>query len=230
MNKKIFFVSPIGDESSPERKRSNQLMNHIINPVVLSLGYDEIVRVDEITDVDSIDSTVINHLTNDGLVIIDMSGHNPNVFYEFGYRQALQLPLIPLIEDSDEKIPFDVSTLRTIHYTLHDLDKVEEVKNKLKQTMNALSDSIKVVHTKSSGQTSPAANSSTALLTIQDKLDEIIQLINKRNLDEIETIADQIAKHAKPAVSDNSVMMQTLLPELLKDPEGFMKLAEKFKG
>lgn len=222
-------MSPIGEENSTERRRSNQLMDYIINPVVLSLGYDKIIRVDDVTDVDNIDSTIINHLTQDGLVIVDMSGHNPNVFYEFGYRQALQLPLIPLIEDSDEKIPFDVSTLRTIRYTLHDLDKVEDVKVKLKETIGALSSSISDVGNKPSEKITPSAPSSTTLLSIQDRLDEIIDLVKERNLDEINTIADQIAKHAKPQMSDNSVMMQTLLPELLKDPEGFIKLADKFK-
>lgn len=230
MNKKIFFVSPIGEESSPERKRSDQLMTHIINPVVTALGYDQVIRVDEISAVDHIDSTVINHLEKDGLVIVDMSGHNPNVFYEFGYRQALKLPLIPLIEDNDEKIPFDVTTLRTIRYSLHDLDKVEKFKSKLKQTIEALSDSIKAVTDGTSNQI-PSSTTSTTLLTIQDKLDEIIQLVNKRNTDEIDTIAEQIAKHSKPAMSDEAVMMQTFMPMLLNNPdvlENITKLKNAF--
>lgn len=229
MTKNIFFVSPIGDETSPERKRSDQLMTHVINPVVVSLGYDEIVRVDAVAEVDNIDNTVINHLKNDELVIVDMSGHNPNVFYEFGYRQALHLPLIPLIEDGDEKIPFDVTTLRTIKYNLKDLDKVEDLKIKLKQTIEALGESMKDVPSSRTSESITSLNNSTALLSIQDKLDEIIALVNKRNVDEINTISEQIAKHAKPAISDNAAMMQTFMPMLMNNPELLQNLS-KLKG
>lgn len=133
--RKCFFVTPIGDEFSAERKNSDTLLKHFIDPICKSLNF-EVIRIDQLNSVDSIDRSIIEHLETDDLVIADLTGSNPNVFFEFGYRQALKLPLIPLIMVG-EKIPFDVSTLRTIHYVTNDLDKVEEIKNKISQTINS---------------------------------------------------------------------------------------------
>ncbi|CAK1246899.1 hypothetical protein [Fructobacillus fructosus] len=229
MSKNIFFVSPIGSDDSPERKRSNQLMKFIINPVLKSLGYDEAIRVDAVNEIDNIDATVIRHLEQDELVIVDMTGHNPNVFYEFGYRTALNLPLIPFISEDDD-IPFDVTTLRTIKYSLNDLEKTESVKKKLAETIRSLKTEIDNVEKDAPLKTNDSI-SATSLLSIQDKLDEIITLINKRNDDEIDKISEQIAKYSKPALSDDAQMMQTFMPMLLKNPDladNLSRLSDKF--
>ncbi|CAK1249497.1 hypothetical protein [Fructobacillus fructosus] len=229
MSKNIFFVSPIGSDDSPERKRSNQLMKFIINPVLKSLGYDEAIRVDAVNEIDNIDATVIRHLEQDELVIVDMTGHNPNVFYEFGYRTALNLPLIPFI-DEDDGIPFDVTTLRTIKYSLNDLEKTETVKTKLAETIRSLETEMDTVEKDSPLKTNDSI-SATSLLSIQDKLDEIITLIEKRNDDEIDKISEQIAKYSKPALSDEAQLMQMFMPMLLKNPEladNLSELSDKF--
>lgn len=210
--KNLFFVTPIGHDDSPERKRSDQFMKYLLNPVAQKLGYD-VTRVDQMSQVDKIDNTITEHLKTSDLVVIDMSDLNANVFYEFGFRQALELPLIPVIQ-KDTNIPFDVANLRTIFYDLTDLYSVESVKNKLEETMIAIeSDFTKpeVAHESSSIP-------STALLSIQDKLDTVITLIQKRNDDEIDLIASQVAKHAHPTVDPETELMRQLMPELIKNP------------
>ena len=204
-------------------------MKFIINPVLLSLGYDEAIRVDAVNEIGNINTTVINHLEQDELVIVDMSGHNPNVFYEFGYRTALNLPLIPFISEDDD-IPFDVTTLRTIKYSLNDLEKTESVKKKLAETIRSLKTEIDNVEKDAPLKTNDSI-SATSLLSIQDKLDEIITLINKRNDDEIDKISEQIAKYSKPALSDDAQMMQTFMPMLLNNPDladNLSRLSDKF--
>lgn len=54
------------------------------------------VRVDQINDSDSITQTIIDKLLSSELVIADISGHNPNVFYEMGYRKCTDKPIIHL--------------------------------------------------------------------------------------------------------------------------------------
>lgn len=67
------------------------------------------------------------------MVITDMTEHNPNAFYELGFRQALELPLVPIIE-SGGKLPFDVMMTRTTFYDT-DVSKIEESKVDLKSKM-----------------------------------------------------------------------------------------------
>ena len=67
-----------------------------------------------------------------------MSTHNPNVFYELGYRHALERPTITMI-NKDENIPFDVSTYRTIYYSELYADVVN-AKDQLKETIKTFTD------------------------------------------------------------------------------------------
>ncbi len=126
--KKICFViAPIGDEESEVRKRSDQILKHVIEPSTSECGYESI-RADKIEKPGVITSQVIQHIIEDSLVIADLTGHNANVFYELAIRHALRKPFIQMIQKG-EKIPFDVSGTRTIYIDHHNLDSVGEAKS-----------------------------------------------------------------------------------------------------
>ena len=68
-------------------------------------------RVDEQIFQGSILDRILNQISKADVVIADMSGRNPNVFFEVGYAKALDKKLI-LLTSSVEDIPFDLK-----HYT-----------------------------------------------------------------------------------------------------------------
>lgn len=125
MSKDIFFVSPIGNEGSLERKTADFVLNNIIDPIAQKLDF-KTHRSDLIVSQNTITEDIINHLQNDDLVIADVTGTNANVMFELGYRFSLKTPLI-LIAQSVDNLPFDISGLRVITYdtTLPDIDKVK---------------------------------------------------------------------------------------------------------
>ncbi len=127
--KTCFVIAPIGDEGSETRRRSDQMLTHIIKPAVKECGY-EAVRADEISEPGIITSQVIQHIIDDELVIADLTGKNPNVFYELAVRHTVKKPVVQLIESS-ESIPFDVAPTRTIHVDHRDLDSVASCKDEL---------------------------------------------------------------------------------------------------
>lgn len=127
--KTCFVIAPIGEEGSEIRQRSDQVLTHIIKPVAEECGY-EAVRADEISEPGIITSQVIQHLVDDDLVIADLSGKNPNVFYELAVRHTVKKPVVQIIQ-SDESIPFDVAPTRTIHVDHRDLDSVANAKEEL---------------------------------------------------------------------------------------------------
>ena len=136
-DKKVAFViSPIGDPDSPTRKRADQILNHVIEPIVSESGY-KAVRADKISKPGVITSQIINHLLDDPLVIADLTGRNPNVFYELAVRHTVRKPVIQMIQEG-ERIPFDVSTTRTIQINHQDLDSVDKVKRELKRQIGAV--------------------------------------------------------------------------------------------
>ena len=106
-----FVICPIGEEGTGTRNRSDKVWNNIIKPA--TTGY-RIVRADKISVSGSITKQIIEYLLTADLVIADLSGHNPNVFYELAVRHMVKKPIIQLIQKG-EKPPFDVKDMRTIY-------------------------------------------------------------------------------------------------------------------
>jgi len=84
-----------------------------------------------------ITSQVIQHIVDDPLVIADLTGMNPNVFYELAIRHAIRKPLVQIV-NKGEKIPFDVAGMRTIPVDHHDLDSVEEAKAEIQKQIRVV--------------------------------------------------------------------------------------------
>ncbi|MFJ8236736.1 hypothetical protein ACIQ34_13595 [Ureibacillus sp. NPDC094379] len=230
--KTCFIVCPIGADDSPQRKRSDKVLKHIIEPICEILDFN-VVRVDKLNTVDKIDNTIVQHLEKSDLVIADMTDHNPNAFYEIGYRHALNKPLI-LIKDESTQIPFDLASLRTISYLLTDLDKVDATKERLKETIESFN--IQVETEDSTNPNTPRTEAQSAipfLLNIQDSIEELKELINVRNNEAFEQTLDlvvgQIQKNTPSKPEDRA--MEMFLAKAIENPDQldkFMKLADKY--
>ena len=134
--KNCFVIAPIGEPDSDTRKRSDQVLKHVIRPAVQTCGY-KAIRADEIDKPGIITSQVIQHVVNDPLVIADLTERNPNVFYELAIRHALRKPLVQIIKKG-ERIPFDVAGTRTVYVDHKDLDSVEAAKLEIIEQVKAL--------------------------------------------------------------------------------------------
>jgi len=135
MTEKIcFIVTAIGESGTTTRDRADEVFSYLISPVCEELGYKP-VRVDQVDAVDNINETIINYLKTAPMVVADMTGHNPNAFYELGFRQALELPLVPIIQ-AGNRLPFDVISQRTVFYNLS-VGKIGQSKKDLKAKMKS---------------------------------------------------------------------------------------------
>jgi len=137
-----FVIAPIGEPDSDTRKRSDQILRHVITPAANECGYGPI-RADLISEPGIITSQVIQHIIEDPLVIADLTGRNPNVFYELAIRHAIKKPLVQII-GKGEQIPFDVAATRTIHVDHHDLDSVAEAKTEIIRQIKALEEGVEI--------------------------------------------------------------------------------------
>jgi hypothetical protein len=72
-------------------------------------------RADTETRPGDIIEHIVKNLVDADIVIADLSGRNPNVFYELGVRHAVGVGTI-LVADSLADIPFDLRTQRAIPY------------------------------------------------------------------------------------------------------------------
>lgn len=107
-----FYVTPIGEQGSIQRKHSDLFLSYIVEPAISTLGLT-VVRADQIEKAGMITSQIIEHLIKAKLCVVDLSFHNPNVFYEMALRHSTGLPVVQICRQSD-RIPFDVNQVRTI--------------------------------------------------------------------------------------------------------------------
>jgi hypothetical protein len=139
-NKTCFVICPIGEEGSTERKHSDMILRHLIQPVLEGAGFS-VVRADKIERSGLITQQILEYLVKARLCIADLLFNNPNVFYELGVRHLSQLPAIQIIRKGD-KLPFDVSQGRAITidtsdvYTL--IDRLESAKKELAQYISSI--------------------------------------------------------------------------------------------
>ena len=53
------------------------------------------------------------------VLVAELTGRNPNVFYELGLAHALQKPVV-LVSSNEKDVPFDVQHIRVIYYNVFD--------------------------------------------------------------------------------------------------------------
>lgn len=226
--KKCFVVSPIGQEGSEVRKWVDQVFKYIISPVCEETGF-EAIRVDKVNQADSITQTIIDYLVNSELVIADITGHNPNAFYEMGYRASTGRPMIHL-KEKNENIPFDIAGIRAFDYDLSDLDSVEEIKSRPIKTIGTLSfdeqsyqnEEGKIAFKENQNDISQLI---PILYEIQDEISQLKSEIHNKDTETIQAVVKASVPTA-PIEDPNMAIMKAILPELLKNPNSVKALME----
>lgn len=132
-DKVCFYITPIGDEGSDNRKHADMMLKHLVEPVFSSMGF-HVVRADKIERSGLITQQIFEHLARSRISVADLSFSNPNAFYELGIRHMTRQPTIQIIRKGD-RIPFDVSQGRTITIDTSDvytvMDRIESARREL---------------------------------------------------------------------------------------------------
>lgn len=112
------------------------LYRDVIKPVCEQYGY-KVVRGDDFTSSGQIMEDVIQSIREATLIIADVTPDNANVFYEVGYAHAIGKTTILLSDRKREKLPFDISGLRTLFYD-NTIGGKSVVEDRLRQHLDAL--------------------------------------------------------------------------------------------
>ena len=145
---KCFVIMPFGNPkiNPDEAQKLTNIFEQWIKPTVESIKLSnnkkiECCRADKDYRSGEIITHIIDSITNAGIVIADLTGKNPNVFYELGVRHAINNNTILISEDIDD-IPFDLRGLRTISYE-YTPDKMIEFKENLIKAIDTILNSPK---------------------------------------------------------------------------------------
>jgi tetratricopeptide (TPR) repeat protein len=169
-SKTCFVISPIGEEGSEARQAADDLFELILNPSLSRFDFS-VVRADRIPGSGVITTEVIDLVQGAELCVMDLSGHNANVFYECGRRHENGKPFVQMIAKG-ERIPFDLAGIRTIFFDLVSPRTVRQAADELERYVEEFE--AEGYPSVSSGAS--LSSLSTALHRLENKLDRAIGL------------------------------------------------------
>jgi len=115
------FAKPIGDYYSK-----------IYEPAIIKAGLKPIRADNDIFGTGKIVDQIWSGITSAKVLVAELTGRNPNVYYELGLAHALKKPVV-LICSNEQDVPFDLKHIRVIYYDMTDpfwgsklIDKVAE--------------------------------------------------------------------------------------------------------
>ncbi len=115
-NDSCFVIMPYGKKNvDGEEVNFDEIYEYVIKKAVQDADLT-CVRCDDIEFPGSIDESMITHIFEDRVAIVDTSTLNANVFYELGVRHALKRRVTVLIQSAGTKEPFDIGRMRSISY------------------------------------------------------------------------------------------------------------------
>lgn len=120
-NKKAFVLMPFAEELS-------DVYRYLIADGLINAGYD-VKRADDILSQNNILSDIVAGIVSSDLIVADLTGANPNVYYELGIAHALNKNVILLTQDIEE-LPFDLRSYRVVSYSVH-FAKMNQAKEEL---------------------------------------------------------------------------------------------------
>ena len=111
------------------------MLERVIRPAVEPLHY-HVVRPG-MPGVLNIMPEVIRHVLEDDLVVADLTGGNPNVFYELALRHVRGKALVQLIRKGD-RVPFDLRGTSGLEGDLACGDELESVRSEIQEHVRAM--------------------------------------------------------------------------------------------
>lgn len=227
-NKLCFVIAPIGEEGSDIRHRSDQILKHIIEPVMKKCDYVPI-RADKMPNPGLITSQIIQHLIGDSLVIADLTGRNPNVYYELAIRHTIKKPFIQIIE-YDETIPFDVAAMRTITVNHKDLDSAAYCRKELESQIQSIEKNPNDIGTPISfaidqqslrQSDNPLESSNAEIISMLQEVKNMIRDLKNQNVDIMNNFEIKKSYHTNLIKNGKDEEFRKILEEKLNEGDIF---------
>lgn len=151
MSDRAFVVMQVGPKDSAERQRADEIFEFLIAPTVRDAGLEP-YRSDLDISPGAVTSRMLSELLQARIVIADLTGRNPNVFYELGVAHSFARPLI-LIAESVSSLPFDTKDERVIELGEYSHDGLTYARGE--RVKASLRDSLRLVLTAGYSPPSP---------------------------------------------------------------------------
>jgi len=126
-----FVLMPFGEDLDLQKVYRNH-----VKPVVETRCSLRCERADDIYDIAGVMQSVWDGINRARVVVAELTGRNPNVFYELGVAHTLGKPVVMLSQSIDD-VPSDLRHLRCILYRYRP-DAIGSFENALEKTIKSV--------------------------------------------------------------------------------------------
>jgi hypothetical protein len=95
------------------------------------------VRADQLPTPGRITRQIIDHLLHARSAVADLTGRNPNVFYELAVRHTARLPVALIVDEGEDALPFDIAQMRVIRFDHTNLASADRCRQTLVEHLRA---------------------------------------------------------------------------------------------
>src|SRR5205814_1449968 len=134
-----FVIAEIGSSGTPTRARADEVLKYIIEPVAEEFHLKP-VRSDRDATPGQITPRIVRLILESQVVLADLTGQNPNVYYELAVAHSFRLPVVILV-DSVKSLSFDAKDERVIQIGdsgMIGVTQAEEAKNDLHKALEVV--------------------------------------------------------------------------------------------
>jgi hypothetical protein len=194
--KTCFFITPIGEVGSFDRKRSDTLFSFLLENICKKYQI-KVIRSDKINEATSLINSILKNIIFSDIVVSDLSNNNPNVFYETAVRHCTGKPIIHMAQIG-QVLPFDIKDFNTIFVDHTDGNNLKEAEKKLEE-MIKLSTRTKEVEILNPVTIFAKLNNINITFSVLQSKDELLNEVKDILLKVTNLMAD-----VNPLIEDNS--------------------------
>ncbi|WP_235581685.1 hypothetical protein [Rhodococcus sp. Leaf278] len=172
------MISPIGAVGSDTHTKALLALEYIIKKALPEEEF-EIRRADFEHAPDSITQLVVKRIIEADLIVADLTGHNPNVFYELAIAHSFKRPVV-IITTEGTPAPFDITDQRYISYNLANPASIYASQERLLDSARYALAHPEELHTPVSEYAKALDRTSRAVSGDQDALVELFEGLQER--------------------------------------------------
>jgi hypothetical protein len=107
----------------------DRYFKEIYVPATKDAGFEPL-RADELFSAGAVMEQIWTQIRKAKILLADLTGKNPNVFYELGLAHALRKPVVFVAADIED-VPFDVRHLRVVVYDIREPNWSEKLRREI---------------------------------------------------------------------------------------------------
>jgi hypothetical protein len=234
---KAFVIGPIGDKDAPlgsELRRIHddafEILDTVIKPACEANAL-HVTRADEIIRPGDLVDQVLRLVRDSHVVVADLTGANANVMYELGLRHSTGRLTIQIGEKG--RLPFDVSTIRTIMFTRTPAGLLEAKRRLLASLGHALTDGADPVAATRIWieEARPSLNSSLVAVGALDFAPSTMaEDVGVNVAQELAQPVDVLVEDDKPGFLDNLAELEEWFPSLTASLNTTVTIMDEIAG